>query len=109
MNLKEEYDFSHKNRIIFTITTLRDDPYKAGRCVGYYYSDITAIEAVENNSCDIYEMGYYPFCVIESVKQGIYCIDRTEFWFKWNKETGKYERIPEKPKRFENLACFGIG
>jgi len=107
--LKEEYDFSNKNRLIFTITTVRKDPVKNPRCVGFYYNLVNAITAVEENHGDIYEEGYYPYCVIEAVKEGIYCIDRKEFWFKWNKKENGYKPIPSKPENYRTVVCFGIG
>lgn len=94
---------------IFTITTLRDDPTKSGRCVGFYFELSKAITAVVDNYGDIYECGYYPYCVIESVKSGIYALERKELWFKWDINKQCYISIPEKPKRFSKLVCFGIG
>ena len=107
--MKEEYDFSDKNRIIFTITTVRGDLTKPNRCVGFYFDLIKAITAVQENHGDIYEEGYYPYCVIETVKEGIYDIDRTELWFKWDKELQGYKGLPEKPAEYKNIVCFGIG
>jgi hypothetical protein len=93
---------------IFTITTLRDDPMKAGRCVGFYFDISKATIAVIENHQDIYENGYYP-CVIEEVKDGIYFLNRKELWFKWNNDRHCYTAFPGKPKKFSKLVCFGIG
>ena len=93
---------------IFTIPTIRDFLTEPNRCVGFYFEIEKAIEAVLDNHQDIYEMGYYPYCVIESVKDGIYSLDRIEYWFKWNIDKYGYEKI-NKPDKFYNHVCFGIG
>lgn len=98
-----------ENREIFTITTLRKDIREPNRCVGYYFDLHKAIIAVLNNDSDIYEMGYYPYCVIETVKEGIYALERTEYWFKWNIDKGCYEKLNEKPDKFYRTVCFGVG
>ncbi len=84
-------------------------PHKINRCVGFFFDLQTAIDEVENNSMDISEEGYYSYCVIEEVNPGIYFFPRNEFWFKWNPETEMYDKLSEKPKRYNNIACFGIG
>jgi len=94
---------------IYTITTLRDDPMIAGRCVGFYFKIEQAIQDVLDNSYDIYEAGYYPYCVIEAVKDGIYSIMRTELWFQWSEIENGYKELPKKPDKFARLVCFGIG
>lgn len=94
---------------IYTITTIRMKEYIRNRCVGFYYDLNKAVAAVENNDGDIYECGYYPFCVIEDVREGIYNILRSEIWFEWNKEQNGYRKIKEKPKEFAQTVCFSIG
>jgi len=96
-------------REIFTITTLRKIITDPNRCVGYYFDLDKAIQAVLNNDGDICEMGFYPHCVIESVKEGIYALERKEYWFEWNIEKDCYEKLNGKPDKFYMLACFGIG
>lgn len=94
---------------IYTITTLRRDIRNPNRCVGYYFDLNRAIDVVVNNECDIYERGYYPYCVIESVKEGLYAVERTEYWFEWDDNTACYQRLNEKPDKFFMRCCFGIG
>jgi hypothetical protein len=94
---------------IFTITTLQDGTPNKARCVGFYFKQKDAEEAVVNNTNDIFEEGYYPYCVIEEMGQGIYFFPRNEIWFMWNSDSNRYEKLTEKPKRFNILACFGIG
>lgn len=100
--------------MIYTITTLKTiygycnpvHKYELGsRCVGFFYRFKDAIEAVKENHCDIYENGYYPFCVIEGVEQGFYNM-KNEFWFQW--KDGEYKEI-EKPESLKQTCCFGIG
>jgi len=95
---------------IFTITTLsRNKDHNRSRCVGFYFKQQDAEEAVINNDNDIFEEGYYPYCVIEEVGQGIYFLPRNEIWYKWSLHTNRYEKLTEKPKRFNIIVCFGIG
>lgn len=93
---------------IYTITTIRIALAAGKRCVGFYYDYPTAEDAVINNCCDINEMDYYPYAVIEEVKAGIYTFPRPEFWYKWNTDRKKYEPCP-KPERFLKASCWGIG
>ncbi len=97
------------NKSIFTVTTLRHIGSSQTRCVGYFFDIEDAKAEVMNNSMDINEDGYYPFCVIEEVGEGIYFFPRHEVWFKWNHETGEYNEIPKKPERYNQICCFGIG
>jgi hypothetical protein len=94
---------------IFTITTLRKIMTDPNRCVGYYFDLDKAFQAVRENLGDIHEMGYYPYCVIESIKEGIYATERTEYWFEWNIDKDCYELLDEKPDKFHRIVCFGIG
>jgi len=94
---------------IYTITTLRKDIREPNRCVGYYFDLDKAIQAVQENYGDICENEYYPYCVIESVKEGIYDLKRTEYWFKWDDDQECYQRLNEKPDQFYMRVCFGIG
>lgn len=66
---------------------------------------------VERNDGDIYEMGSYPYCVIEETLPGLYsyCLKfRTEWWYRFNTDIDQY--IPcEKPPEKSNVVGFGIG
>ncbi len=98
-----------KEQSIFTITTLRDNERNAARCVGFCFKVEDAVEIIVNNVNDIFEEGYYPYCVIEELKEGIYFFPRNEIWFEWSLDSNGYEKITEKPKRFNKIICFGIG
>ncbi len=94
---------------IYTITTLQSNLERKSRCVGFCFNVEDAKKEVENNTMDIYEAGYYPYCVIEEVQEGIYFFPRHEIWYKWNQDTNVYTQLLEKPKRFARTCCFGIG
>ena len=79
------------------------------RCVGYVSKLEEAIDIVENNYADLDEAGYYPYIVIENVKEGIYQYDQNPIWFKFNEDTELYEKS-ERPSFIpNNHVGFGIG
>lgn len=79
------------------------------RCVGYVWSLEEAIKIVENNQCDLWEAGYYPYIVIENIKEGLYQYDQNPLWFKFNEDKNIYEKS-ERPDFIESyLVGFGIG
>lgn len=95
--------------MIYTITTLKSlDIYKLGRrTVGYYKDLEIAQKAVKENWMDIYENGHYPFCVIESVEEGIYVgCGYGEYWYQWI-DDGYYPI--DKPEEFKHSIGFSIG
>lgn len=98
-----------EERRIFTVTTLKHIQSNQTRCVGYFFEFEDAEEAVVNNDMDINECRYYPYCIIEEVGQGFYFLPINETWYKWDRELNKYSKITEKPKRYNQICCFGIG
>lgn len=102
--------------MIYTITTLKTiygyrnpvHTYELGRrCVGYFNDLIDAQICVEENYGDIYEEGYYPFCVIEAAEEGLYNIGgHGEWWYQWI--DGRYKMI-DKPEVLKTTCGFGIG
>lgn len=101
--------------MIYTITTLKTiygyknpvHQYELGlRCVGWYRELKDAQRAVDENQGDIYEEGYYPFCVIEKISEGLYGITFEEYWFKWIGDG--YKEI-QKPKELYHVCGFGMG
>jgi hypothetical protein len=96
---------------IFTVTTVYGTSLMDvhSRCIGYYFSEEYAIEAVLQNAGDMNEAGSYPYCVIEEMEQGIYAIPPQKImWFKWNDEEEGYEQIEKQPEQFGQACCFGI-
>ena len=93
---------------ICTITTVRGALDAGSRCVGFYHDFEKACDVVQRNICDINEMGYYPYAVIEVVGEGIYAYPRKEFWYKWNHDTERYEDCP-KPEKFKQVVGWSVG
>ena len=79
------------------------------RCVGYVSKLEDAVEIVESNYADLNEAGYYPYVVIENVKEGIYQYDQNPIWFKYNLEKDMYERSDRQDFIPNNHVGFGIG
>jgi len=93
---------------IYTITTVRAALGAGSRTVGFAHKLPDAIKWVEENALNINEEGYYPYAVIEPIKQGIYNFDHIEYWYKFNREKDSYEQCP-KPERFKNVVSWGMG
>lgn len=104
--------------IIYTIlTTTRCEKDTNGwldtgheRLVGFYCILDDAIEAVLSNRCDMWET-IYNYVIIEKVYEGMYgsaTYGSETWWFKWNKELGKYE--PMEQPEFTKVFCgFTMG
>lgn len=101
--------------MIYLITTLKTvygyknpvHTYELGcRTVGYYTELEEAKQAIEENHGDIYEEGYYPFCVIEKVEEGLYGITFDEHWYQW---IGDGYKPIDKPESLKQTCAFGIG
>ncbi len=83
--------------------------YTDSRCIGYYTDLKKAKRRVKANIGSLNEAGYYPWVVIEGVKNGIYrYFGRTDYWYEFNKKTNKFDEC-EKPKKFKHLVGFTIG
>ena len=93
---------------IYTITTVRHALGAGSRSVGYAHKFEDADRWVRENALNINECGYYPFAVIEPIKQGIYNFDHIEHWYKYNQEKDEYEPC-EKPERFKQVVSWGLG
>lgn len=93
---------------IYTITTLKDNGLTA-RCIGYYLDVQIAIDSVLINAGDMCELGFYPYCVIEEVKPGLYVYPREEIWFEWDYEKEMYIKIKEKPDVYKDTCGYALG
>lgn len=91
---------------MYFITTICPDD---SRCVGYFSKQKDAIEAVENNSCDLNEAGCYPHAVIEHIKEGLYEYDFEPMWFTYDKTINKYKKSNPPSYIQDNSVGFGIG
>jgi len=93
---------------IHVITTINDVKWPRGsRTVGFYHDLNHAIESVEYNDGDIYENGWFRYCVIESIDEGMYSIDTNGLWFEWKEHKGY--RVIDIPEKFKGVAGFGMG
>lgn len=79
------------------------------RCVGYYSDLKKAIEIVENNTGDLNEEGYYPYIVIENIKEGIYQYDQNPMWFEYDKSLNKYVKSKRPSYIDPRYVGFSIG
>jgi hypothetical protein len=95
---------------IYTITGITDATKRRGyksRLFGWYPRLDWAIDEVQNNSCDISELGYYRHVVIEELHWGLYGTTKKEVWFEFNAATEKYEEINKPPCLQSIVAFFG--
>jgi hypothetical protein len=70
---------------IYTITTIKKEQNtERTRCIGYFHSENTAIQAIKRNELDLQEHDY-TYAVIERTLQGVYPYITKEIWFKWAK------------------------
>lgn len=81
----------------------------SSRLVGWYAAYETAVSAVRENWCDIYEYAYR-YALIERVEQGLYrpADSSDRWWFEYDQKTGGYVPI-EEPKEYKNYGGFTIG
>ena len=72
---------------MYFITTLRvlDKVIDDCRTVGYFSSYRDAYDRVINNTCDIFEDGYYNYAVIERIGQGLYPQVQEIQWFYYDR------------------------
>lgn len=101
---------------LYPVTTIREEqmtdvngnPYShgTGRCVAMCETMERATSIVENNIFDIYEMGYYPYAVIEEITTDEMYGGFSTFiqWYAWQGDidTGKYVPI-EVPEKYINV------
>lgn len=92
---------------MYFITSVAND---GTRCVGYVSTLEEAKDIVENNRCDLYEAGFYPWCVIEHIREGLYQYDFSPIWFEYNDYTNKYIEREHKPPFLDDSSVgFAIG
>lgn len=82
---------------------------RGSRCVGYFADADRAVEAVLENWGDIYEMGYYPICVVETLSQGLYPQTKAIRWFEWDEKIEGYREMDERPEDLKRIVNFGLG
>ena len=93
--------------LVATIHCIDEHGLAGTRTVGYFETLADAKKAIEKNSCDLSEEGYYKYAVIEDVLPGIYMsILSNPIFYEWDGE--KYVKI-DRPKNAEYFAGFTIG
>lgn len=98
---------------IYTITTIgydKDSCDMRSRCVGWFRDFFDADDAVRRNSCDINELNYYQYAVIEQNTEGIYGWTNSlaSWWYHWDEENERYD-VCDKPSFAEHTGGWGIG
>lgn len=77
------------------------------RVFGFYNTAEKAIEAVNENRCNMHE-GMYEYLVIEHIEEGIHPFAENEKWFKWNYKDKCWKNC-HRPKQFRGLINFALG
>jgi len=94
--------------MIYTVTTIHQIHTcdHGTRCVGYFTSLNQADAIITSNGSNIYECGYYPFCVIEEIVPGLYAHVSNEWWYRWIGDS--YQPI-SKPESLKYTINFAMG
>lgn len=79
---------------MYVVTTVRYDDH---RNVGYYLIEELASRAIELNSCDIFEDGYYHYAVVVYVAPGLYPNVEEIQWYHYNRQTQEVEKCRHRP------------
>lgn len=77
------------------------------RIVGFKHNLKSAKQIVIDNVCDICE-SCYKYALIEEVVPCVYPCNDKRWYFKYNKEIQKYEKI-EEPEIFKNTCSITMG
>lgn len=96
-------------RKIYAITcmqTIEEDEgwpsYGASKFMGYYFDKSYAFEAVQSNSCNIFE-NLYNYAVIEEIAPGLYSFPRKRWVFEYDDVAKAFHEIDE-PKVMKIVA-----
>lgn len=77
------------------------------RCWGWYEEYEDARHDIENNVCDMHEC-LYKYALIERVEERTHPFPKKITWFKWNRDTEKYEEC-EEPEPAKRIVGFCLG
>lgn len=96
--------------MIYLVTTVyfnTDKPNDLETRTWCYFNNVyEAIEFVHNNQTDLNESGYWPFAVIEELKEKSMICEK-EVWFQFDEDFQKYLEIV-KPIQLEGIINFGL-
>ena len=105
-----------KIKTIFVVSTIhlstkeiagKSYEFPHARAVGWFSNEAAAKKIIIENHGNIYEVGHYPFAVIEETEEWLYPDIVKEIWFKWDNKKEKYIEV-NKPRRFKKYIGFGI-
>jgi hypothetical protein len=81
----------------------------AQRTFGFYTERKDAIQAMNENWCDMCEY-LYDYAVIEAMREGIHCDVDEEIWFQWNDKRKGFFEIPKPECVTKSHICnFALG
>lgn len=103
-------------KYIYTITTVyhstdsdcSSNRKSDNRCVGWYSTLTDAYRSIENDDGLFNEAGYWPYMVIEKMREGIYPIGILRLWFEYNDESRCWLPIVDPPFSY-GVVNYGIG
>lgn len=89
---------------LYFITTIRlnNGDIDDQRPVGFFGSEQEAQLRIENDSCGIFECGYYQYAVIVKIKEGLYPDQQEIQWFEYSESTETIGKI-DKPALKDSL------
>lgn len=101
------------DRPIYVITTFEKwptdkDPFDYGcsRSPGFYYTFEDTEDSVINNVCDIWET-CYTYAQITKMHPGMYGYEGENWYYKYNIESGKYEKMNDVESPFVHICGIG--
>lgn len=96
---------SKKPIYLVTVIEPRLDGINTCRCWCFFHTLNKAKKCVDNNWGEMQECKY-EFLVIEEVYENSTSLNK-EWWYKWDRN--KWCKLIDKPDRFHNICCFGMG
>ena len=94
--------------ILFIVKTIHvsiddeDDVYWEDSSDAVYFDSKSAYDNVRFNWGDLCEAGYNQYAVILATQGGLYPTSTELAWYKWNKETNKYEQC-DRPEFMDGI------
>lgn len=107
--MKKNTNRLNKNRFIYTITAVPEVGHS--RCIGYFSSRQKAIMTILKNGINgLDEGGIFKYLVVEKFSSGLYANSTgDENWFIANYKDDCWEKMENKPKKFNGITNYAIG